>query len=205
MLGAREVELSPLTPVALLLLADVKTALGITGGAQDTEVTALIAEVSASVEAYCGAIFGQRDVTERLHLEEGGGSIVLRYAPAHTLASVTVENDAKPTIEYRLNRSHGTLRRVDGYGFGTGEHVIVYKAGFATVDIPAGVTRAALELAKYLYTSKGENDDVARDSVADVGETEYRDTKERTMTVNGIALPSRIALMLAPHKLEFFL
>lgn len=198
MFGTREIEISPTAPVALIALADLKTALGIAGSGQDTELTALIAEASASVEGYCGTVLGVRTVTERHFLEEGGSAILLNYSPAVTFTSLAINDAVQTPGDYRLNGMYSSLRKVDRTEFGVGEHKIVYDAGFTV--IPPAIARAALELAKYLYNSKGVSDDVRSENVEDVGETEYRDLKERTMSANGIDLPSRVALMLAPYK-----
>lgn len=206
MFGAREVELTPSTPVALLSLADVKAALGITGAAQDAELTALIATVSASIEGYCGAIFGERTVNERRFLEEGGAAVVLNYAPATALTSVSVEGVAQTIGDYRLNKTNATLRLVDGSPFATGEHLFVYKAGYAAGTMPAAVSAAAMALAKYEYANKdGGTDGIQRESVPDGGDVTYFMDSERMLTANGISLPSRVAFMLAPYKLDFFL
>lgn len=203
MFGTREIELSPTAAVALLELDDLKAALGISGSDHDDELNGLIDEVSASIETYCGSLFGKRDVTERHNLSEAGGTLVLRYTPSISLTSVTTDGVAQDKAAYRLNTLASTLKRIDHAPFGCGEHVIVYEAGYAT--IPAAVSRAALELAKYLRSAAGENDDISSESVSDVGQVTYASAARRTISANGVALPNRVALMLAPYRRQFFI
>lgn len=209
MYGSREIEIDPPAPVALVTLAAAKDALSITGTGTDDAINGLIAEASQQIELYCGTIFSKRSVTEIHHLEEGGTTIILAYAPALTLTSVTVQSQAQNAADYRLNGMYGMLRRVDGACFDVGENVIVYDAGYLAANVPPAVTRAVLELVKLLYAAQqpdvdaDEADKYSSDMTVDVGQTVYRKLDERTMSANGVTLPNRIALMLAAYKRNF--
>lgn len=203
MYGSREIEISPPVPVALTTAEAIKAALNISGADSDDELTALAAEVSQQIEDYCGTIFGKRAVTERHHLEEGGTTFILHYSPAAALTSVMIDSQSQTNADFRLNLMHGMLRRVDNAPFGVGEHVIVYDAGYDSNAIPPAVARAALELAKYLYETKGAHDDLVSQQTVDVGQEAYRAVDRRTMEANGVALPNRVALILAPYKRNF--
>lgn len=203
MYGPREVELTPAAPVALCALADVKTALGIVGSAQDALLTGLIASAAHTIETYCNTILGERTVTERVHSFEPCEACVLTYAPATELVSLAVKTVAMTLADYRLAKRYGTVRRVDYCVFEPGEHLFTYKAGYVSADVPQAVKTVALELVQWLYNTKAEGYEVAQESVPDAGAVTYASQADRTITRNGAALPARLALVLAPYVRVF--
>lgn len=69
----------------LTTLAAVKAALGITGSAQDTQITNLIASASARIELWLNRSFDSGDFTE---FQDGGYSITARHAPVKRVYKV---------------------------------------------------------------------------------------------------------------------
>jgi hypothetical protein len=202
MYGSREIEFAEGTK-EIMSLVDVKAALGISVPAQDATLSALIDEASRLFETYCASIFAKRTVTERHHLEEGGSNFVLRYCPAITLTSVTIAGASQTVGAFRLNKLHGMVRKVDSSLFGVGEHVIVYDAGYDS--IPPAVKRAFVDYVSYLLNKEdaAENGALRSESVDDVGEREYLALNERLSYSNGVRLPTRFALALAPYRRSY--
>lgn len=200
---SRDAEISPELPAAWITRAEVKTDLGITGAAQDAKIDALLIPACTLVEAYCGTVVAQRTVTERLQLEDACSALTLRYAPAISLTSLEFDGIAQTVGDFRLAKSTAIVRHTLGTAFGAeGDWVVVYTAGFATV--PAPIKQATLDLVRHLLSVSARDETLRRESVADVGETEYADTAVSLVTgANGAKVPPSVANALANYALQF--
>lgn len=205
MYASLDASISPAVPVALCTLADAKALLGITGSDKDAELNARIGAATAAIERYCGTIFGKRTVTETFRFPDRVSQIVLKYAPVVSVASVAIDGVAEDLANLDVAKALGIIRHGDFMAFGTAKTVVVYSAGYESADIPPAVARAALDLVAYEYRSQNQTDDIARESVVDVGTAEYRSAAERTLTRNGVAVPARIALALSLYVVGFAL
>lgn len=206
MYGSREIELSPTAAPALCELADVKTALGITGTDSDAYLTKLIVSASGQIERYCGQPLGARTVTERRDAMENCSKCVLTYAPVNALSSVSFNGTAETLGDYRLAATYGFVAKTDRSEFTPGEWVFTYTVGYSSGNIPQDLADAAKLLTKHLYnTAAGYSppETIARESSPDVGDVTYRAAEDRTLMRNGTALPADIALMLVFYVREF--
>jgi hypothetical protein len=199
----RDVEISPVLPSAFVTLEEAKAYLGIAGAGSDTLITALLLQSAVEIESYCNTVITQRTVTERMALDAEARSLVLRYAPAIALTSLSFDAVAETVGDYRLAKELATVRNIQGSQFSAGaDWVAVYTAGFATV--PDDIKNAAKEIIKDAYNAASRDATIARESVADVGETEYRaEAESKAIGAGGVQVSHRAASMLAPYVLRY--
>jgi hypothetical protein len=199
----RDVEMSPVLPSAFVTLAEAKAYLGIAGTGSDDLLTALLLQSAVEIESYCSTVITQRTITERMALDAEARSLVLRYAPAIALTSLSFDAVAETVGDYRLAKELATVRSIQGSQFSAGaDWVAVYTAGFATV--PDAIKNAAKEIIKDAYNAASRDATIARESVADVGETEYRaEAESKAIGAGGVQVSHRAASMLAPYVLRY--
>lgn len=199
----RDVEISPVLPSAFVTLAEAKAYLGIAGDGSDTLLTALLLQSAVEIENYCNAVITQRTVTERIALDAEARSLVLRYAPAISLTSLSFDGVAETVGDYRLAKGLATVRSIAGSQFSAGaDWVAVYEAGFATV--PDAIKLASKEIIKDAFNAIDRDSSIARESVTDVGETEYRNEADsKAASPGGVQVSHRAASILAPYVLRF--
>lgn len=199
----RDIEITPTLPTAFVTLAEAKAFLDIADAGSDTRLTALLLQSAVEIENYCGTVVTQRTVTERMALDAEARSLVLRYAPAIALTSLSYDGIAETVGDYRLAKELATVRHTEGSQFGAGaDWVAVYTAGFATV--PDAFKAAALEIIKDAFNASKRDATIKRESVADVGDTEYRaEADSQAIGAGGVKVSHRAATILAPYVLRF--
>lgn len=203
MFGTRDVEMTPLKPDEFVTLADAKAHLGVTGNEQDAKITALIAAASDTIEAYCGRLFSQRAVVERMRAEDAVSALILSHYPAISLGALTSRDAVQTLSDFRLNKARATIRRVDGCGFEPGEHVAEYAAGYAPADMPQGIVEACKLIVADLYAGKPLGDGVVREGVPDVGDVTYETSKVAPVGRNGVKISAAASMYLAPFVSEY--
>lgn len=177
---------SVITPAAdaqLLSIEELRAAAGVTGGAQDVELTAMGAQLSEAIARECGvASDGVNSPTlmretcrETFH---SMAAIGLMHAPALRLArrpinevdAISIDGSAFDLSLVLVDRPGGVLRRRAADW--CGEDIIVeYSAGFGVV--PAGLKLAAIKLMTALWAERSRDPSLRRDVVEGVGTQEF--------------------------------
>jgi hypothetical protein len=127
------------TPDSITLLALLKSQLGITDTVRDDELSMYLDMAGNAAEQYIDNIIQQREVKE--YLAHDQNPIPLRYWPASTLSSVTLDGD-DVTAEYEEIAQDGltwVLKSTCSYSKTAFRQVIVtYSAGYEPLPTDLG-------------------------------------------------------------------
>lgn len=190
--------LTPAATQSLTTLAAVKRELGISGTAEDTHLTALIAQASTICAAWCGRPggFGRASLRQTERLTAWRPVLVLDWDLSPAVSAVTVDTAA--VTDYELDGS--LLYRLSGR-FRTQWSPwtvveVTYSAGFdLAVAVPADLERAALVLVTALYAARGRDPGLRSESVDGVTSASYLDPRPGME-----GLPPGAAGLLAPYR-----
>lgn len=123
---------APPTTTKLIALADLKTILGITDGANDALLGNIIQRGSDVIARFCNRVFAQRTVIETLP-GPGGQLLKLKFAPVVTLTSITFDGETVDSNTYTLTEPDaGMVYRATGW-FYTGhsyDYAVTYTHGY---------------------------------------------------------------------------
>lgn len=174
---------TPAADASLLSIEELRAAVGVTGGAQDVELTAMGAQLSEAIARECGvASDGVNSPTlMRETCRETFNSMAaigLMQAPALRLArrpinevdAISIDGSAFDLSLVLVDRPGGVLRRRAADWCGE-EIVVEYSAGFGAV--PAGLKLAATKLMTALWSERGRDPSLKREDIPDVMEREY--------------------------------
>lgn len=152
----------------LTTLARVKAELGIADGSKDSILTSKIDEASSDIGAYLGYSVKRETVSERFWQApqtELPEYLILDRTPVATITSVTVDDVAVDSDEYRLDPDTGQLYRLDASAYpSTWEiqksAVIVYVGGYllpgeTNRNLPYAIEAAAVDLVQSFWFAKG--------------------------------------------------
>lgn len=170
--------------VALTTLERVKAELGITSDATDELLAAKILEASSDIEAQTRRSFGTRGVTERFWGEPGGAEYFsLRQYPVASITSVTVDDVAVDSDEYRLDGETGLLYRLDASGYPClwswcKDVVIVYTGGYEmpgseSPTLPASLQAACILMMNSYWASRGRDPSLRAEDIPGIGSATY--------------------------------
>lgn len=162
------------TDLALLTLAELRAAVGISDGSKDPQLQTIGDRVAARLAAACRVpaagtappTLRQETLTETFRQGYGGlcpVELLLARRPVVSVTSVTEDDVAVAAGDYEILASAGSLRRLCDDApthWLAAKTVVVYVAGWATV--PDGLKRAAEELARQYYF-EGSRDPAARE------------------------------------------
>jgi uncharacterized phiE125 gp8 family phage protein len=191
---------------ALVTLAEVRDALGITDTSSDTALTRYINRASAAVENHCGRIFARQTYTQTVRTDRARPSILLEQHPIVSITSVVEDDTTLETDEREFDAATGALYRLDGDDVRTdwtdnGKVVIVYVAGYlvptqsgAGDDLPADITEAVIEVVKDRYFGNGRDPRLRSETHEGVGSASYLDPRD-----GDGPLPARAADLLWPY------
>lgn len=201
----RDVSLSTLEPVAFTDVEAVRGYLDISDTSQDTNLGRIIDAASGMIEKFCDTLFStaSRVVTETIIPEFTVYSLDLRYAPLHTLTSVTIDDAAQTLSDYLQLKPLGMIRRKDKTSFAIAGQtiVVVYKAGYGDTAavMPKEIPQAATALAADMFRTKDRESGLTAESVADVASRSYGDRSSYVLGANGVYLPPNVAALLRPY------
>ena len=195
--------------VALTTLATLKTELGITGSTHDTRLTALISQVSAAIETFCGRRFERRAVTDIF--VPSPRTIYLTAWPVVSVTSVTSGGTVLTTDDYVIDLDEGVIGQpVYGVGFGSpygyrlwwDQVTVVYTGGYILpggvgANLPGDLERACLDLAARYYHGGGRDPALRSEVIPGVLEQSWS-AVDSIPTVGG--LPLDVARSLVGYK-----
>lgn len=170
--------------VALTTLERVKAELGITNEAADELLTAKILEASSDIEAQCRRSFAMQGLTERFWGEPGYTEFFsLRQYPGGSITSVTVDDVAVDSDEYRFDAETGLLYRLDTSGYPCTwswckDVVIVYSGGYEmpgseNPTLPASLQAACVLLMNSYWTARGRDPALRQEDIPGLGSASY--------------------------------
>jgi len=148
-------------------LDDVKTELGISGGASDAVLRRYISSASAAAIQYCNCAFVAETITDEFWAQRDRGlrfvhggipGLQLSRSPIISVTSVTENGSALvDATDFRIDYANGQLIRLDVNGYPRPwpvfPIVVVYVGGYATV--PSDVSDAVIRMAVSRYMNKG--------------------------------------------------
>lgn len=154
---------NPASDLALLTIAEMREAAGVTGSEQDVKLTALGQRIAASITSECNIAIGnggeptlrQETLTETFYLDWEAELILARR---HNIAISSIVSDAVAVdgSDYLVDPESGILTRLSDdipIGWDAQKIVVVYQAGFATV--PGDLQQAAMDFFRSAWLEQG--------------------------------------------------
>lgn len=156
----------------VMTLAEAKTALGISGNTQDTQIGALLSLVTRQIENYLDVVFVKRDVTDELYTvlyQWSCAFFIQKNLPVNSIAKIELKDSnlayvekygttaGKTTFDFSKN---GTVRRINSYIATRPDGVRVsYNAGLyaAQGSIPDEIKAVAQNMLKMQWDLKFTN------------------------------------------------
>ncbi|HYF88980.1 phage head-tail connector protein [Azospirillum sp.] len=161
----------------LTTLAKVKAELQ-SPDADDTLLTTLIEQASATIETFCGRSFAAAAATETYRIARWRERLILERTPVVSVASVLLNGETLDPAAYEVESpGAGFLLRLDGsgcsIGWPAGRVAVTYTAGYSAT--PPDVERCCIDVVKLGYFARCrdpmlrsyENPDVERMSWTD--------------------------------------
>lgn len=171
------------TVTRLTTLQRVKEELAITDGASDAILGAKIDEATSDIEAHLARTLSRATVTQTLWNVGYSEYILLRRFPVASIVSVTVDDIAVDSDEYRLDGDAGILYRLDSSGYPCAwlsckSIVAVYTGGYLLPgemnrNLPPALESAAVELVASYWSSRGRDPTVKSEEVPGLGRVDY--------------------------------
>lgn len=168
---------------ALTTLERVKQELEIAGEAQDALLAAKIAEASSDIEAHLGRVLSRATLSEIFWGVSGLEYLILARAPIAAIESVTEDDVAVDSDEYRLDAETGQLYRLDASGFACAwtwckQITVVYRAGYLLPgedgrDLPPALEAGAIALLGSYWASRGRDPLVRGEDIPGLGSVQY--------------------------------
>lgn len=197
----------PADDMSLLTLDELRSAVGVTGSAQDAALKTLGLQLSASIARQCGIASDginvptlmQETCTEVFLPSRQQDELILARRPVAAIVSVTENGVQIASDGYELRRGAGLLARLSGdrfSRFAAGKITVVYKAGFE--EVPDDLKLAASKLALALYSETSRDPNLKRVTVPDVEEREYW-----VSPADDPLLSAEIQDLLAPYRQRF--
>lgn len=170
---------TPAASLALLSIAELRAAAGVTGTGQDAELVALGLRVAASIMSECNIAVGvgseptlwQETLTETLY-QARGEKIILSRRHNVQVISVTADGSAMDAADYLVDPQAGILRRLCNdlpIKWDRRKVVAVYKAGFNT--IPGDLKQAAIDFVRFAWL-ESKRDPALKSEVVDIPDVE---------------------------------
>ena len=177
-----EITVAP-TVTRLTTLQRVKEELSIEGSASDGILGAKIDEATSDIEAHLARTLSRATVTQTLWNVGYSEYILLRRYPVASIVSVTVDDIAVDSDEYRLDGDSGILYRLDASGYPCAwwsckSIVVVYAGGYllpgeTNRNLPPALESAAVDLVSSYWSSRGRDATVKAEDVPGLGRVEY--------------------------------
>ena len=171
----------------------LRTALGIasTDAVATSELTTALAASTAQIQAYCGRVFGNRDMRYHWRAARGIGAVVIPDLPliriAHIIDKTTgVAIAVKPGIGgvlYRDFPHHGDDLECEA-------EVGYTLPGVPNPTLPEDLQQASIDLAREIYLRRSRSADVASESLAGISDLAFAPT----------AIPLAVRILIDPYR-----
>jgi len=170
------------TVTALTTLERLKQELDITVSTYDSLLRAKIKEATSDINARAWAD-PRETLTQTFWNVQGEEYLILRRRPVVSITSVTLDDVALETTEYRLDDETGVLYCLDTSGYPISWEacksiIVVYVAGYimpgqTSANLEPALEGAAIELLQSYWQSRGRDPLIKSESVPDLGEVSY--------------------------------
>jgi len=191
--------------IDLTTLATVKSELGITNGASDTELARLITQASQTIATYCNRVFAKEIVVDHFRLQNECRStdkLMLSRFPVGAISSVVEDGDALTADDYEVDQKTGFLWRLSSdehTAWAQAKVLVTYAGGYELLDeLPTDIERAAIVLVKQAWFGKSRDPMVKGEEVPGVLRTDY--WVGATPGDNG-ALPAEVEGLIGPYRI----
>lgn len=176
---------TPPASLGLTTLTRVKSELAITDSAQDTLLTARIAEASAAIDSYLGRDLAHATLTEtfRLNCDENPENLPLARFPVVAVTAVTEDGITVPPAQYELDAAPGHLYRLDTQGSRSQWRssigvTVAYSAGYllpndAGRTLPGDLEQAVVKLVCGMHLAAGRDPAIKAEEVPGVQRIDY--------------------------------
>ena len=183
----------------LTTLATVKAELQ-SPDTDDTFLTTLIGQASASIETFCGRSFASATQTQIIRRERWRERLMLDRTPVVAVASVVLNGTPLAPDAVEIDDADaGFLLRLDGsscsIGWPAGRVVVTYTAGYSST--PPDVERCCIDLVKLAYFARDRDPALRSYENVDVESVSYFDPDKTAMRGG---LPADIADRLSAHR-----
>lgn len=170
---------APAASLALLSIAELRAAAGVTGTDQDAELVALGLRVAASIMSECNIAVGvggeptlwQETLTETFY-QACGEKIILSRRHNVQITSVTADGATMDADNYLVDPQSGILRRLCNdlpIKWDRRKVVVVYKAGFT--QIPGDLKQASIDFVRFSWL-ESKRDPALKSEVVDIPDVE---------------------------------
>lgn len=173
--------------MSVILLADAKAHLNITGSDKDVELQAVLDGAEGAIAERCGPLTST-EVTERV--TGGGCGLVVRETPVVSLTSLTPVNGTAYTVaDFTVDKSAGVIEWTSGARFASGRYDVVYEAG--RTSVPDDLKYGILELVRHMWATQ-------RGPTRRPG-SPASEGASNTLPGAAYLLPFRVTELIAPH------
>jgi hypothetical protein len=181
----------PLLSYALVTLGDLKDALEITDGSQDTYLTSLINRATNIIEKYCnGRRFKETVYSNEEYNGIGGNFLNIKHYPIISITNIEKRTgdfaspnwDSLDSSFYKMLDTEGQIYYTLGFNAGIRNYRINYSAGYT--DIPEDLQQACITLISYL---KNQEKTAGMQSET-MGELSYIKTDDEKATIKNLGL-----------------
>lgn len=187
----------------LVSLADLKSAIGITGNTEDASLQTLITLQSKMIADQCDRVLRFASAIEtftfrRDEITERGALLSLKLFPVSEIASVTVDGVELDESEYAVDAEKGHIWRPDGWWSGT--VVVTYEGGYdLPSEAPSALTMAVIEAVRErrAAVSRGGGDPAVRDTAH--GDTRVSYFSASLSAAAGVLSPT-VQELIRPYK-----
>jgi hypothetical protein len=174
---------TPATDLKLLTAAELRAAIGVTNGNQDTALAVIETRVAASIARVCRVPQGgvrvptlrSETLTEVFRLNASVCELRLSRRPIVSITSVVEDGTALDADDYETDDAAGLLRRLDGNDspsrWASAKITVVYVAGWATV--PDDLKLAAAKYVNALYQAGTRDANLRHEEIPGVRTVDY--------------------------------
>jgi len=192
----------------LLTLAEMKTALAITGSGSNDALTALGLQISDMIARECCVAadgvapptLRRETIVETLRLDRRVSPLRLARRFVDSITSIVEAGVTLNVADYEVEKAAGLIRRLDASGdivCWPGEKIVVtYLAGFETVPEPLKL--AAITVLREQWSAASRDPNVRAEAVDGIGRTEYW-VNSSTGASSSRAMSSVAMAMLGPY------
>lgn len=168
----------------LTTLETVKDELAIASAEHDAILARKIDEATSDIEAHIGRVLRREQVSQTFwDCDAALKYLVLDRYPVASVTSITLDDEAEPSSEYRLDGDRGLLYRLDSSGYPsawtwTKALVVVYVAGYLLPgetgrNLPPALESAAIDLVASYWLARGRDPLIKAEDVPGLGRIDY--------------------------------
>lgn len=189
--------LTPATGRDLTTLAQIKSELSLTDGADDVWVADAISRVSVDIARFCNRTFGLEQMSETFRLRQPADKLMLARFPVVLIDSIVEGGTSLIEGQWEADTASGMLYRLDAGDTArwcAGKVTVTYTAGYRLPgdplrDLPGDIETATVEMIKAMWFRRSRDPAARSEAVQGVSTIAYRD-----------AFPAEVERLLFQHR-----